>query len=78
MKHSLLDKLLSRIPAYSYPNNPRNKKAEKKQPNYIFVATKVISVKHPDTGVVSQRIVGYTYRRPAKKLPSKRDLHRTK
>lgn len=62
MKHTLIECLLSRIPKVDlYPS--KYKKESKPFPNYLFVSTRVRDVRHPVTGVVSQMVVGFTYRK---------------
>ncbi len=57
MKHTLIEKLISRIP--KHPNSDAKVK-EKKQLNYFFVSTKVVTYK--DANNVEHRgIVGVTY-----------------
>lgn len=61
MQHTLVQRMLSRIPHVNIPNNPRNIKKERDKYNYFHVSTKVVTyVQH---GVEKQAIVGITYRK---------------
>lgn len=61
MKHTLIERMLSRLTYTTIPNNPRNKKVVKAKLSYFFVSTKV--VEYMDGQVVKQKIVGKTYRK---------------
>lgn len=75
MEQLLIDRLLSRIPFFSYPNNPRRVKVEKKPVKYLFTSTQFVEKKDED-GVVHVLIKGTTCKRNPPKPLSKRDLHR--
>lgn len=63
MEHSLVQKLLSRIPAVNIPNNPRNIKKGKPKLNYMHVSTKVVTYKDAQN-VEHEAVVGITYTKP--------------
>lgn len=78
MEHTLIQKLVSNLPVYTYPKNTKKKeKKTKYQPQMVFVSTKFIEV--PNTsGEIQIRTITETYKRTTKKEPSKRDQHRMK
>lgn len=75
MEQLLIDRLLNCIPFFSYPNNPRRVKGEKKPVKYLFTSTQFVE-KKDEAGVVHVLIKGTTYKRNPSKPLSKRDLHR--
>lgn len=62
MKKTLLDKLLARIPQYNRPNNPRNKKGEKKDVKYLHISNQYFE-RANEAGVKYIQRVGITYRK---------------
>ncbi len=72
----LANSLLKGVPFVSIPNNPRNKKQEKKPLKYLFVSTKFLE-KKDEAGVVHQFIQGTSCKRNPPKPLSKRDIHRS-
>lgn len=74
----LIQRMVSSLPPYSYPINPKAKgKKEKKKLNYFFVSTKIVEIKDSN-GVVYERIQTSSYKREFPKEMSKRDIHRNK
>ncbi|HET8689264.1 MAG TPA: hypothetical protein VFM18_21850 [Methanosarcina sp.] len=63
MEKTLVEKLLSRVENYSYPENPRAKKKVKAKPRFVFISTQYQKVKNPDTGVETIVQIGFTYRK---------------
>lgn len=63
MEHSLVQKLLSHIPAFNIPNNPRNIEEGKSKLNYTHVSTKVVTYKDAQS-VEHEAVVGITYTKP--------------
>jgi hypothetical protein len=72
----ILNAMLKDVPFISIPNNPKNKKREKKPLKYLFISTRVVEHKDAD-GVVHMRYKGISCRRGEAKAPSKRDIHRS-
>lgn len=64
MEHSLVQKLLSRIPAINIPNSPRNIKKGKPKLNYAHVSTKVVAYYKDAQNVEHEVVVGITYTKP--------------
>lgn len=63
MEHSLVQKLLSRIPAVNTPNNSRNIKKGNPNLNYTHVSTKVVTYKDAQN-IEHEAVVGITYTKP--------------
>lgn len=77
MQHTLIQKLISRLPTPNlYPT--KHKKEEKKDPVYSHISNHYFEKEDEETGVVSIRRIGLIYRREVAKQPSKRDIHRQK
>ena len=61
-KHTLIQKLVSRLPICTlYPT--KHKKKEKEPLNYIHVSQRPVKYKGED-GIVHEGFVGVTYRKP--------------
>ena len=60
---SLVERLVSRISFKSY-NPTKGKKKDKEPVSYFHVSTKTFDRVHPETGVISQFLIGTTYRKP--------------
>lgn len=63
MKKPLLARLLSRVKVKEYYPT-KHKKKDKSVPTYVFISVQYFEVKNPETGVVSIKQVGFTYRKP--------------
>lgn len=61
-KKTLVQRLLSRIPAVEYYPT-RHKKAAKRKARYIFISEQFFEHKDQVTGVVSVKRIGFTYRK---------------
>lgn len=60
---SLIERLVSRLSFKSY-NPTKGVKKDKVPVDYSHVSTKVFDRVHPETSVVSQFLIGTTYRKP--------------
>jgi hypothetical protein len=72
-KHTLIQRLVSRIPAYQYPVN---EKAAKRSPQRMQMDVLIHQSVHVFKVEGGIRKVGKTYRRAVAKEASKRDTHR--
>jgi len=55
LKHSLIEKLLSRLPVFVRPNNPKNKPKVKKEPIFLHRSVSFLEVVKEDGEVVYVR-----------------------
>jgi hypothetical protein len=72
---AILNNMLKSVVECVYPNNPRNKKKEKRPVKYLFVSTQFVE-KIDKAGVVHRLIKGTSCKRTPPKPLSKRDIHR--